>query len=153
MRLIRAGGRTHCWVVHSLLREQEREHFRATRKRQFLRARACIPRQNTSTEIKARSLAYTGGRTSRISRSVQSFVCIEIEEQNNIYLCPYDTDLSVSTTVLWHRFRGGTYNRTQAVSYGFCTGPYSAFLIQKSRQVDVVFLESLARFSRRSYNH
>jgi hypothetical protein len=53
MSLIRVGGRTYCWVVVSFLRESK-SIFRAARKRLFLRARACIPRQNTSTEIEAK---------------------------------------------------------------------------------------------------
>jgi hypothetical protein len=80
MRSIRVEGRTHSWVVDSFLREQEREHFRAAREQPFLRARARIPRQITSTDFEARSSTYTGGCTTRIPRSVQSHVSTKIEK-------------------------------------------------------------------------
>jgi hypothetical protein len=54
MRSIRVGGCTHFWVVGSLLREKEREHFRAAREQPFLKARACIPRKNNNIEIEAK---------------------------------------------------------------------------------------------------
>jgi hypothetical protein len=44
MRSIRVGGCTHCWVVGSLLKEQEREHFRVASEQSFMRVRAHIPR-------------------------------------------------------------------------------------------------------------
>jgi hypothetical protein len=71
MRSIRVEGRTHSWVVGSLLREQEREHFRAARKKSFLRARARIPRQQTSTEIEVARTALKAGRTVQIEQVVQ----------------------------------------------------------------------------------
>jgi hypothetical protein len=63
MRSIRARGHTHSWVVGSFLREQERENFRAAREQPFLRARACIPRQQNSTEIEAPRTSLKAGRT------------------------------------------------------------------------------------------
>jgi hypothetical protein len=71
MRSIRARGRTHSWVVHSFLREQEREHFRAAREQPLLRARACIPMHKTSTEIEAARTALKAGPTVRIEQAVQ----------------------------------------------------------------------------------
>jgi hypothetical protein len=70
MRSIRARGRTHLRVVQTLWREQEREHFRAAREQPFLRARARIPRQQTSIEIEAARTALKAGCTIRIEGAV-----------------------------------------------------------------------------------
>jgi hypothetical protein len=53
------------------------------------------------------------------SRSVESFVCTEIEKQNNIKLCPYGMDFISPYNCIWHNFRGGTDRCTQAVPYEF----------------------------------
>jgi hypothetical protein len=71
MRSIRARGHTHSWVVHSFLREKEREHFRAAREQPFLRARACIPRQKTSTKIEAARTTLKAGHNIQIEQVVQ----------------------------------------------------------------------------------
>jgi hypothetical protein len=83
MRSTRVWGRTIELVVETFEREQERA-FSSLRRGHFCRARARIPRLLTSTEIEARSSAYTRGCTTRISRSIQSFVCTEIKEQNSV---------------------------------------------------------------------
>jgi hypothetical protein len=71
MRSIRARGRTHSWVVHSFLREQEREHFQVAREHPFLRSRACIPRKKTSTENEAARTTLKAGHTVQIEQVVQ----------------------------------------------------------------------------------
>jgi hypothetical protein len=72
MRSIRVEGRTHSWVVELIhFEREEREHFRAAREQPFLRARARIPRQQTSTEIEAARTALKEGRTVRIEQAVQ----------------------------------------------------------------------------------
>jgi hypothetical protein len=133
MRSIRARGRTHSWFVGSLLREQEREHFRVAREQPFLRVRACIPRQQTSKEIEARSSTYTGGRTTRISRSVQSHVSIEIEKGKKHLLLAVQYGFAQSV-----RFSFGTKfeEETTTVHSPYSTdlhSPYNLFYAQKSR--------------------
>ena len=54
----------HCW-------ESKREHFRVWRGSHFCRARACIPRLQTSTEIEAARTTLKAGRTVRIEQVVQ----------------------------------------------------------------------------------
>jgi hypothetical protein len=154
MRSIRVGGRTHCWVVGSLLREQEREHFRAAREQPFLRARARIPRQNNSTEIEAK-VQHTQEVVQHGFRGPYSHLCAQKSRQQTTFNYVRTVwILSVRTTVLWHKFRGGTDSRTQAVPYGFRTGPYSPFLAQKSRQIAVWFFWKVWHgFQGRSYNH
>jgi hypothetical protein len=83
MRSIRVRRVHHSLVVETFEREKERA-FSSLRRGHFCRARARITRLLTSTEIEARGSAYTGGRTVWISRSVQSFVCTEIEEADSI---------------------------------------------------------------------
>jgi hypothetical protein len=154
MRSIRARGRTHSWVVGSLLREQEREHFRAAREQPFLRARACFPRLDNSTEIEAK-VQHTQEAVQHAFRGPYSHLCAQKSRQRTTFNYVRTVRiLSVRTTYFWHRFQGGTDRHVQAVPYGFRTGPYSLFLAQKSRQIAVCFfLGSLARFSRRSYSH
>jgi hypothetical protein len=120
-----------------ILREQEREHFRAAREQPFLRARARIPRQSTSTDFKARSSAFTGGHTTRIPRSVQSRGSTEIEkrEQHLLLAVQYRFTQSV-------RFSFGTNfeEGTTTVLSPYSTdlhSPYNLFIAQKSRRVAV----------------
>jgi hypothetical protein len=70
MRSIRVGGCTHCWVVGSLLREQERA-FSSLRRGHFCRDRTCIPRLLSSIEIKAASTTLNVGRTVQIEQVVK----------------------------------------------------------------------------------
>jgi hypothetical protein len=93
MRSIRVEGRTHSWVVDSFLREQEREHFRAAREQPFLRARACIPRQQTSTKIEAARTVLKAGRTVRIEQVVQQEEQAQKSRQGTVQQKrPYCTD-------------------------------------------------------------
>jgi hypothetical protein len=108
---------------------------------------------------------------------VRTVTCVHRNRDNRQHLILVRTVriLSVRTIVLWHKFRGGTDSRTQAVPYGFRTGPYSPFLAQKSRHRLLVWffwkvwhsfqgsrttinaprnlLKQLARISRHPYNH
>jgi hypothetical protein len=119
MRSIRVEGRTHSWVVESFLREQEREHFRAAREQPFLRARACFPRQNNSTEIEAK-VQHTQEAVQHAFRGPYSHLCAQKSRQHTTFNSVRTVRiLSVRTTYFWHRFRGGTDNHTQAVPYGF----------------------------------
>jgi hypothetical protein len=121
MRSIRVEGHTHSWIVGSLLREQEREHFRAAREQPFLRARAHIPRHNNSTEIETK-FQHTQEAVHHEFRGLYSHLCAQKSRQQTTFISVYTVQiLSVRTTVLWHRFGGGTDNRTQFVPYGFRT--------------------------------
>jgi hypothetical protein len=98
MRSIRARGCTHSWVVQSFWREQEREHFRAAREQPFLRARARIPRQQTSTEIEATRTTLKAGRTVWIEQAVQQEEQAQKSRQSTVQQKrPYCTDFEFRT--------------------------------------------------------
>jgi hypothetical protein len=107
MRSIRVEGRIHSWVVDSFLREQEREHFRAAREQPFLRVRAHIPRQQTSTKIEAARTVLKAGRTVRIEQAVQQEEQAQKSRQGTVQQkMPYCMDSVWSVPLLlWHRFR------------------------------------------------
>jgi hypothetical protein len=171
MRSIRVGGRTHCWVVDSLLREQEREHFRVWRGSHFCRARARIPRLQTSTEIEAARTTLKAGRTVRIEQAVQqeeqaqksregtvqqkrpyctdfriSYSRKKGHENRGRKYSPYCTDFVQSVRLLfWHRFRGeGT------VLFSGSFGTFPKAVVQ--HLLHCFGLRQLARISRHPYN-
>jgi hypothetical protein len=140
MRSIRARGRTHSWVVGSFLREQEREHFRAAREQLFLRARACIPRQQTSTEIEAARTTLKAGRTVRIEQVVQQEEQAQKSRQSTVQQKrPYCTDFEFRTAGKRARI---SRQKVQSVLYGFRTVRTTVLLAQiSSRKICVVFWE------------
>jgi hypothetical protein len=151
MRSIRARGRTHSWVVQAFWREQEREHFRAAREQPFLRARACIPRQQTSTEIEAARTTFKAGRTVRIEQVVQQEEQAQKSRQSTVQqLRPYCTDFEFRTAEKRARIsRQESTVRTVRISYGPYDCPFGTDFEQK---VLCCFLEVLAHFPRWSYN-
>jgi hypothetical protein len=118
-----------------ILRGQEREHFRAAREQPFLRARACIPRQSTSTDFKARSSAVTGGHIARIPRSVETRGSTEIEkrEQHLLLAIQYRFTQSIQFNV-GTNFGEGTATILSPYST-YLHNPYNLFIAQKSRRV------------------
>jgi hypothetical protein len=151
MRSIRVGGHTHCWVVETFEREQERA-FSSLRRGHFCRARACIPRLLTSTEIEARGSTYTGGRTTRF-RGPYSLLCAQ-KSRNRQHLI-----LSVRYRFIspYSPYFGTVFEEGQSVVHRpyrtDSTGTQSLLGTEIEAGCCVGFLESLARFPRRPYNH
>jgi hypothetical protein len=138
MRSIRVGGRTHCWVVDSLLREQEREHFRVWRGSHFCRARAHIPRLQTSIEIEAAKTALKAGRIVQIEQAVQQEEQAQKSRESTVQQKrPYCTDFRIPYSK--KKKARKPRQKVQFVLYGFHTIPMTVILAQISRRRCVVF--------------
>jgi hypothetical protein len=152
MRSIRARGHTHSWVVESILREQKREHFQAAREQPFLRARARIPRQQTSTEIKAARTALKAGRIVQIEQVVQQKEQAQKSRQSRVQQKrSYCTDFRI----LYSKKKRARKSRqkVQSVLYGFCMVRTTVLLAQISSRKICVVLGSFGTFPKAVIQH
>jgi hypothetical protein len=138
-----------CWFIVERARERA---FSSLRRGHFCRARACIPRLLSSTEIEATSTTLNAGRTVWIEQVVQQVEQAQKSRQGTVRAeRPYCTDFRIP----YSRKKKGMEIEAEKYSL-YCTDSVrSVRLLFRHRnrgEGSVLFSGSLACFPRRSYN-
>jgi hypothetical protein len=153
MRSTRVGGRTHSWVVETFFERAREREFEFEKGGHFCRARACIPRQQTSTQIKAKVQHLLQVVLYGLSRSYNIKVGTEIEERYNIkggrtvriFEVPYSQKRGTEIEGKYNKsLTGRTVRILQSVLL--------FLLAQKSRKFVWYFLSGFGTFPKAGYN-